>query len=26
VGDRTRLTDPVGPHDDIYVLQALTGG
>jgi sulfur-carrier protein len=26
VRDRTRLTDPVGPHDDIYVLQALTGG
>ena len=26
VRDRTRLSDPVGPDDDIYVLQALTGG
>ena len=26
VRDRARLTDPVGPNDDIYVLQALTGG
>ncbi len=26
VKDRTRLTDPVGPRDRIYVLQALTGG
>ena len=26
VRDRIRLTDPVGPDDEIYVLQALTGG
>ena len=26
VRDRARLSDPVGPNDDIYVLQALTGG
>ena len=24
--DRVRLTDPVGPRDEIYVLQALSGG
>ena len=24
--DRVRLTDPVGPDDEIYVFQALTGG
>jgi molybdopterin converting factor small subunit len=24
--DRERLTDPVGPDDEIYVLQALSGG
>jgi len=26
VRDRLRLSDPVGPDDDIYVFQALTGG
>jgi molybdopterin synthase sulfur carrier subunit len=26
VRDRIRLSDPVGPDDEIYVLQALTGG
>lgn len=26
VRDRQKLTDPVGPRDEIYVLQALTGG
>lgn len=26
VRDRVGLTDPVGPHDEIYVFQALTGG
>jgi hypothetical protein len=26
VRDRVRLSDPVGQHDEIYVLQALTGG
>lgn len=26
VGDRGRLTDPVGPHDEVYVFQALSGG
>jgi len=26
VGDRTRLTDAVADHDEIYVLQALSGG
>lgn len=24
--DRVRLSDPVDPHDEIYVLQALSGG
>ena len=26
VHDRVGLSDPVGPHDEIYVLQALSGG
>jgi sulfur-carrier protein len=26
VHDRERLADPVGPHDEIYVFQALSGG
>jgi len=26
VHDRVGLTDPVGPHDEIYVFQALSGG
>ena len=26
VHDRVRLTDPVGPRDEIYVFQALSGG
>ena len=26
VSDRAGLTDPVGPRDEIYVFQALTGG
>ncbi len=26
IADRARLTDKVGPRDEIYVLQALTGG
>ena len=26
VGDRVRLGDKVGPRDEIYVLQALSGG
>jgi hypothetical protein len=26
VDDRVGLTDPVGPHDEIYVFQALSGG
>jgi sulfur carrier protein ThiS len=26
VHDRVRLTDPVGPQDEIYVFQALSGG
>ncbi len=26
VRDRTGLSDPLGPDDAIYVLQALTGG
>jgi len=26
VSDRVRLTDPVGPHDEIHVFQALSGG
>lgn len=26
VADRDRLSDPVGPQDEIYVMQALTGG
>ena len=24
--DRVRLSDPVGEHDEVHVLQALTGG
>lgn len=24
--DRIRLTDPVGPEDEVYVFQALSGG
>ena len=24
--DRTKLSDPIEPNDEIYVLQALTGG
>lgn len=24
--DRARLSDPVGPRDEVYVLQALSGG
>lgn len=24
--DRTGLSDPVGPHDEIFVFQALSGG
>ena len=24
--DRARLSDPLGPNDEIYVFQALTGG
>jgi hypothetical protein len=24
--DRTHLSDPVGPPDEVYVFQALTGG
>lgn len=24
--DRAQLADPVGPHDEIFVFQALTGG
>ena len=24
--DRKRLSDPVGPHDEIHVFQALSGG
>jgi sulfur carrier protein ThiS len=26
VNDRVHLTDPVGPRDEIYVFQALSGG
>ena len=26
IADRRDLSDPVGPHDEIYVLQALSGG
>ena len=26
IGDRLRLSDPVGPQSEIYVLQALSGG
>ncbi|MBI1349247.1 MoaD/ThiS family protein [bacterium] len=26
VRDRQRLTDPVGPHDEVFVFQALSGG
>ena len=26
VADRLALSDPVGPRDEIYVLQALSGG
>jgi hypothetical protein len=26
IGDRVRLRDPVGPEDEIYVFQALSGG
>jgi molybdopterin converting factor small subunit len=26
IGDRVRLQDPVGPDDEIYVFQALSGG
>jgi sulfur-carrier protein len=26
VRDRIRLSDPIGPDDEIYVFQALTGG
>lgn len=26
IADRTRLSDPVGPKDEIYVFQALSGG
>lgn len=26
VQDRSGLTDPIGPDDEIYVIQALTGG
>jgi molybdopterin synthase sulfur carrier subunit len=26
VHDRVQLTDPIGPNDEIYVLQALSGG
>lgn len=26
VRDRLRLADPLGPRDQVYVLQALTGG
>jgi sulfur carrier protein ThiS len=26
VADRAKLTDQVGPHDEIYVFQALSGG
>jgi len=26
VSDRVRLSDPVGPRDEVYVFQALSGG
>ena len=26
IGDRVRLTDPLGPDDEVYVFQALSGG
>lgn len=26
INDRVRLSDPVAPHSEIYVLQALSGG
>lgn len=26
IADRIRLSDPAGPHDEIYVFQALSGG
>ena len=26
VSDRARLSDPVGPRDEVYVFQALSGG
>ena len=26
IQDRTKLSDPVGKHDDIFVVQALSGG
>jgi sulfur carrier protein ThiS len=26
VTDRTQLSDPVGPRDEVYVFQALSGG
>lgn len=26
IHDRTKLSDPVGPADEIYVMQALSGG
>ncbi|MBV9200506.1 MAG: MoaD/ThiS family protein [Alphaproteobacteria bacterium] len=26
VRDRVRLTDPLTPHDEVYVFQALSGG
>jgi sulfur-carrier protein len=26
IGDRTRLTDPLRPDDQVYVFQALSGG
>lgn len=26
IADRTRLTDPTAPHDDVFVAQALSGG
>lgn len=26
IHDRLRLSDPVGPQDEVYILQALSGG
>jgi hypothetical protein len=26
IADRERLSDPVGPHSELYVMQALSGG